>query len=60
MTTLKKLRKNKKLRLRQIAEALGVTPQTVWKHEKNGIKTIRLAKRYAVALNCNPLDIIEL
>lgn len=36
MTALARLRKNRKLRLRQIAEAVGVTPQAVWKHEKNG------------------------
>ena len=60
MTALKKVRITQKLRLRQVAEKLNVTPQTVWKHENYGIKTPRIAQRYAKVLNCNWLDIIEL
>ena len=60
MTALARLRKNRKLRLRQVAEAVGVTPQAVWKHEKYGVKTLRIAKTYAKALDCSPLELIEL
>ena len=60
MTELAKLRKSKKLRLRHIAEAVGVTPQTVWKHEKLGIKTLRIAKHYAAALGCSPTELLDL
>ncbi|HJH03626.1 helix-turn-helix domain-containing protein [Victivallis vadensis] len=60
MTALARLRKSKKLRLRQVAEAIGVTPQTVWKHEKCGIKTFRIAKNYAAFFRCSPFDLIDL
>ena len=60
MTALAKLRKREKLRLRNVAEAIGVTPQTVWKHEKYGIKTLKIAQNYAVFFKCKPTDIIDL
>ena len=59
MTTFERLRKSKKLRLRNIAEQIGISPQAVWNHEKHGIKTIRVAKRYAAVLGCNPLELLE-
>lgn len=60
MTKLKKQRKRSGLTLREVGERIGVTPQTVHDLETKGIKSAKAAQRYAKALNCNPLDIIEL
>lgn len=59
MTKLKKMRKESGLKLRQIAEIIKTTPQTVQQMEKKGIQTPRTARRYAQALNCKPEDLIE-
>lgn len=59
MTHLKTLRKQKGLRLRHIAEMVCSTPQTVWKHEQYGIKTARIAKRYAAALGCDWRELLD-
>lgn len=52
----------KKTGLRQVelAELTGIKVKTVSRQCITGIKTIRVAKRYARVLNCNPLDLIEL
>ena len=59
MSRLKDLRKKKNLRLRHIAERLDITPQTVWKHERYGIKTARVAKRYAGIYDCRWQDLLD-
>ena len=59
MTLLRKMRQDRKLRLQQVAEAVGVTFQTVHNHEKFGIKTIRVAQRYASFYGCRWLDLLE-
>lgn len=51
MTKLKQKREAANLKLREVAEKAGVTPQTVQQQEKRGILSVRTAKRYAVALN---------
>lgn len=60
MTQLYKMRKLRKMRLREVGERLGITPQGVKRQETTGIKKMSTAARYAKALNCKPLDIIEL
>lgn len=59
MTKLKKMRKDKKLRLRNLAEALGVSIITVWQKERDGIKTVKVARRYAEVLGCDWQDLID-
>lgn len=44
----------------ELANLTGVKAQTISRQCIAGIKSIRVAKRYAAVLNCNPLDIIEL
>lgn len=60
MTKIKNMRVKRKLRQKQLAKLLGVAQPTLSQMEKRGVKNIRAAQRYAKALNCNPLDIIEL
>jgi len=57
---LQEMRKERGLKQRQLAAMLGKTQQYVAHAERTGIKTARLARIYARALNCNPLEIIEL
>lgn len=54
------MRKACGLKQRQLAAMLGRTQQYVAHAERTGVKTARLARIYAHALNCNPLEIIEL
>ena len=49
MTNLKKLRQERKLRLREVAEAVGVTPAGVHDAEVRGLRSVRAARKYAVA-----------
>lgn len=57
---LQKMRKAAGLRQHQLAAMLGKTQQYVAHAERRGVKTARLARIYARALNCDPLEIIEL
>ena len=59
-TKLWMLRKEKKLRLREIGEKLGITPQSVHQQESTGIKTIRQAKLYAEVLGCEPVELLDI
>lgn len=43
-----------------VAMLLGITSQAVHAQEKDGVRTVNTAKRYAAALKCNPLEILEL
>lgn len=49
MTRLKSLRKATGLKLREVAEIVGVTPSTVHDAEVRGVRTPRKAMQYAVA-----------
>ena len=59
MTKLKKRRKELNLRLREVAERINSTPQNVWKLERSGIRTVRIARRYAAALYCDWRDLLD-
>ena len=59
MTKLKKRRKELNLRLREVAERINSTPQNVWKLERSGIRTVRIARRYASALYCDWRDLLD-
>ena len=49
MTRLKHYRKVTKQKLKEVAEKIGVTPATVHDAEVRGIRTPRLAVKYAIA-----------
>ncbi len=59
ISRLRAMRKRLKLKLRNVAELIHSSPQMVWKQEQYGIKTIRIAKRYATALNCDWKDLLD-
>ena len=59
MTKLADTRRKAGLRLREVAKVLGLTAQTVQQQEKRGIRSIRTAKRYAVALGCDWRELFD-
>lgn len=59
MTKLKEKRQALKWKLRQVAELLKITPQTVQQMERHGVRKPSTAKRYAVALGCKPEEVLE-
>ena len=59
MTNFQTILNNRGLKGKKLAESAGVHPSVVYMQAKNGIKTIRVAKRYAAVLNCNPLELLE-
>ena len=59
MTSLAIQRKKLGLRLREVAEKLQLTAQTVQQQEKRGIQSIRTARRYATALSCDWKDLLD-
>ncbi|MDD5699342.1 MAG: helix-turn-helix transcriptional regulator [Victivallaceae bacterium] len=60
MTNLKKMLKNKGVKVKTLAMATGVKSCTVSQHNMCGVKTIRIARRYAAVLGCDPLELLEL
>ncbi len=60
-TKLKERRKKLKMKLREVAEIVGVTTSTVHDMEVNGLRTPRAAMKYAVAFpKTTWMDLIEL
>lgn len=59
MTQLKRYRKIYRVSQAELARLLKLTRATVCQTEKDGIKTIRTAKKYAAILNCRPEDLLE-
>lgn len=59
MTRLRKIRKAAGIKQKTLAAQVGVHATVVGKHDREGVKTVRVAKRYAEALGCSPLDILE-
>lgn len=59
MSALKQIRKDQKLSLEQLAKRMKTTFQNVWQHEQYGIKTARIAKRYAAALGCDWRELLD-
>ena len=59
MTKLKTMRRNRRLKLREIAKKIGVTIQGVQRMEIFGIKKRSTAERYAAALGCDWKDLID-
>ena len=59
MTSLALARREAGLCLREVAEKLQVTAQTVQQQEKRGIRSIRTARRYAAVLGCDWRDLLD-
>ena len=59
-TKLAKQRKIQQITQKLLAQRLGITTSAVCQTEKMGVKTPKLAIRYAKALGCQPIDVIEL
>ena len=60
MTKLRIIRCQRKMRQKELALILGVKPASVCELEKNGIRNVRTAKRYAAALLCEPQTLLEI
>ncbi len=60
MTRLKQKRLALGMNLRTLGDKVGAFAQNVQQQEKRGIRTVKMARRYALALKCRPEDIIEL
>ena len=59
MTKLGLMRRKKRLKLRELAAMCNVTASTVHDTEVRGIRTIRTAKRYAEALDCDWRELLD-
>ena len=46
------------LRVVDISRRAGALPSTVCRQMREGIKTLRVAKRYAAVLDCSPLELL--
>lgn len=60
MTRLRKIRLERKMTQQQLAVITGFKQPNLCRHELRGVTQVKTAKRYARALDCSWLDIIEL
>lgn len=60
MTRLSKFIREHQITQAELARRTGLNFRTVNYSCRVGVQTARLAKIYAKALNCNPLELIEL
>jgi hypothetical protein len=60
MTNLKKILKQRAVSQTDFARKGGLSLSLVNAHACRGIKTIRVAQRYATLLNCDPLKLIDI
>ncbi len=56
---LRRFRRKAHLTQEELGKRCGVSKSCVCVHERKGIKTIRLARRYAAELNCDPLELLS-
>lgn len=59
MSNLKKIITLRGLRMVEIAKRAGMKYKTVNRQCITGIKTTRVAKRYAEVLKCSPLELLD-
>ncbi len=59
LTALRKMRMSRFITQTELAEKMGVLPGCVSTLERNGIKQIRTAERYAAALGCRPEELMD-
>ena len=58
-TNLHRIMQGHKVRAAELARRLDVTRQCVCNAKDNGIKTARIAKRYAAALGCDWRELLD-
>lgn len=59
MTKLKQMRLMLRMTQKELATKIGVKPPTVNSLERKGIYDTRTARKYAVALKCSPLFLLD-
>ena len=59
MSNLKKYRLFVGMKQKELARKMGVTPVSVAVMERKGIFDTRIACKYAAALGCNPLFLLD-
>ena len=59
MSKLKAMRLLRKLKLRELAALCGASISTTGNLEARGIRTARIAKRYAAVLGCDWKDLLD-
>lgn len=59
MKKLKRMLKAKNIKAKDLAAAVGVISSNVSHHARFGIKTTRVAKRYAKVLGCSPFELLD-
>lgn len=59
MTKLKQQLKNMRLKQTDLAKQSGVSIKTLNRSCQNGIKTVRVARRYAAVLGCDWRELID-
>ena len=58
-TALRRIRMSRCMTQTELAQKLGILPCNISIMEKKGITQTFIAERYAVALNCDPLELLE-
>lgn len=59
MSRLKKKIKSCGMKQYEISRQTGINYKTVNRQCRDGIRTLRVAQRYAEVLKCHPLDLLE-
>jgi DNA-binding XRE family transcriptional regulator len=57
-TNIKRIRISSGMKQLEFAKLLGISQQSLQQSERLGVRTIRLAKKYAKVLKCNPFEIL--
>lgn len=59
MSRLKRKIRTCGLKQQEISEQTGINSKTVNRQCRDGIRTVRVARRYAEVLKCHPRDLLE-
>lgn len=59
MTNFKRFRKMLGLKQNELAKLAGVSPVSIARLEKNGCFDTRTASKYAKAMKCNPVYLLD-
>ena len=58
MKNLKRIRKARGITQEELAASSNCKQSNISLREKAGVKTLRVAKRYAAVLGCDPLELL--
>ena len=58
MKALKVKLKEANMKQKELAARCGVPAAVVSAHTRRGVQTLRVAKRYAAVLGCDPLELL--